>query len=125
VRDISRYFDRIDSLIRHSPAVDDEVTYRQWTPTAGAINGMLWFQDGSRLEFTETVRLIGQDVRKQRYRYQYLKGDQRIFRYDNAPHHPYILTFPHHKHDETGQVVQAEEVSLKDVLNEIGDLLAS
>ncbi|MFQ5854583.1 MAG: DUF6516 family protein [Anaerolineae bacterium] len=125
MRDIARYFDRIDSLIRHSLVVDDEVTYRQWTSTSGVIEGALQFHDGSRLEFTEIVRLIGREVQKRRYRYQYLEGNQQVFRYDNAPHHAHLSTFPHHRHDEKGQAMEAEEVSLKEVLDEIGDLLAA
>jgi hypothetical protein len=30
--------------------------------------------------------------------------NQLIFRYDNAPHHPEISTFPNHKHLPTGLV---------------------
>jgi hypothetical protein len=28
--------------------------------------------------------------------------DRLIFRYDDAPHHPTIATYPHHKHLPTG-----------------------
>ena len=73
MNDITRYFDRIDSLIRHSFCVDDQVTYQQWTESAGAIEGTLYFYDGSRLEFTEVIRLTGQRMNKQRYRYQYME----------------------------------------------------
>ncbi len=68
MNDITRYFDRIDSLIHHSICVDDKVTYQQWTQSAGAIEGTLYFYDGSRLEFTEVVRLTRHKTHKQRYR---------------------------------------------------------
>ena len=32
------------------------------------------------------------------YGYQLLVDDKPLLRYDNAPHHPEIETFPHHKH---------------------------
>lgn len=38
----------------------------------------------------------------QRYAYQ-LFTDRPILRWDNAPHHPEIQSFPHHFHDEAGQ----------------------
>ncbi|MCB0190138.1 MAG: hypothetical protein KDE31_37960, partial [Caldilineaceae bacterium] len=116
MNDITRYFDRIDSLIRHSFCVNDQVTYQLWTQSAGAIEGVLHFYDSSRLEFTEIVRLTERKLYKQRYRYQYVLHDQQRFRYDNAPHHLHLSTFPHHKHDERGQIVAAEEVSLAEVL---------
>ncbi len=125
MNDITRYFDRIDSLIRHSFCVDDQVTYQQWTQSAGAIDGILHFYDGSKLEFTEVVRLTRHGDHKQRYRYQYMLEDQQLFRYDNAPHHLHLSTFPHHKHDERGQVVEANEVSLAEVLEEIGQILSA
>lgn len=124
MNDITRYFDRIDSLIRHSFCVDDQVTYQQWTHFAGAIEGVLHFYDGSRLEFTEVVRLTGRRLDKQRYRYQYVFNEQQLFRYDNAPHHLHLSTFPHHKHDVKGKVVEADEVSLAEVLEEIGKILS-
>lgn len=124
MNDITRYFDRIDSLIRHSFCVDDQVTYQQWTESAGAIEGTLYFYDGSRLEFTEVIRLTGQRMNKQRYRYQYIFNGQPLFRYDNAPHHLHLSTFPHHKHDRQSQIIEANEVSLAEVLDEIGRILS-
>lgn len=43
MNDIMHYFDRIDSLIRHSFCVDDQVTYQQWTQSTGVIDGILHF----------------------------------------------------------------------------------
>jgi hypothetical protein len=41
-----------------------------------------------------------------------------IFRYDNAPHHREVGTFPHHKHEQD-QVSASQEPTLFDVLFEI------
>lgn len=43
---------------------------------------------------------------------------QMLFRYDNAPHHPKIASYPHHK-DIPGDVISSTEPSLKDVIKEI------
>jgi hypothetical protein len=43
---------------------------------------------------------------------------EQIFRYDNAPHHSEIKTFPHHKHEKE-EVKASNEPSLYDVLTEI------
>ena len=122
MNNIESYFDRIDSLIRHSYVIDDKVTYRRLTPTSGIIDGVLYFYNGSCLEFTEALRIAKGAVYKQRYRYHYRSGDMQIFRYDNAPHHPQLQTFPHHKHDESDQAIESAEVSLKVVLDEIAAL---
>ncbi len=41
-----------------------------------------------------------------------------VFRYDNAPHHVEITTFPHHKH-EVDDIRASNEPTLYDVLLEI------
>jgi hypothetical protein len=62
-------------------------------------------------------------VVKQSYCYQYIKEKRSVFRYDNAPHHPTIRTFPHHKHVGK-KIVAASEPTLHQVLDEIVDLMA-
>ncbi|MFN5980286.1 MAG: DUF6516 family protein [Pseudanabaena sp.] len=41
-----------------------------------------------------------------------------IFRYDNAPHHAEVSTFPHHKH-EGDDIKESPEIILCQVLLEI------
>ncbi|GAB4496424.1 MAG: hypothetical protein OHK0052_06300 [Anaerolineales bacterium] len=58
------------------------------------------------------------------YAYTYLQADMRIFRYDNAPHHPEILTFPHHKHiGSSERLAPADQPNLGQVLAEIENWL--
>lgn len=59
---------------------------------------LLYFWDGSRLTIEEAVSTEHGYPEILRYSYTYIKGDAHIFRYDNAPHHPDISTFPHHKY---------------------------
>ena len=53
-------------------------------------------------------------------------NDEMVFRYDNAPHHPEIATYPHHKHVKGGGGVprRSKEVGLKDVLLEIEEMIS-
>lgn len=54
------------------------------------------------------------------YAYTYLREGQRIFRYDNAPHHPEIITYPHHKHvGRQDRLAPADQPSLSQVLAEV------
>ncbi len=53
-----------------------------------------------------------------RYAYHISKGSELIIRWDNAPHHKKIKTFPHHKH--TGvSVLESKEVEIEEILKEL------
>ena len=48
------------------------------------------------------------------------KTGKLICRWDNAPHYPYLKTFPHHKHKGSKQnVLPSEEITLEKVLKAI------
>ena len=44
------------------------------------------------------------------------KNENLIVRWDNAPHHSKIATFPHHKHDKHETIVASTEITAKEVL---------
>ena len=65
----------------------------------GAIEGRLRFYDGSLLQLDETVIGRGVVLVKTDYAYHYQRADGTlVFRYDNAPHHPEVPTYPDHIH---------------------------
>ncbi|MCP4344176.1 MAG: hypothetical protein GY795_01450 [Desulfobacterales bacterium] len=83
------------------------------------VDGKIIFIDNTVLEFTESVTPL-----RHRYRYQYMKPDRSlIFRYDNAPHHPEISTYPHHKHYHD-RIVESNPVHLRQVVEEIIDYIS-
>lgn len=123
MRHIDQYLSLVIRTIRRSVAVDDKVTYTVDNPLTGTIDGTLYFQDGSRREFTEQISLRAGRPVKQIYRYQYIHEKRSLFRYDNAPHYPQLLTFPHHKH-EGNKVLAAKEPTLKQILDEVADLIS-
>lgn len=47
---------------------------------------------------------------------------QMVFRYDNAPHHPELPSYPNHKHIKN-IVTSSALPSLKEILNEIGVII--
>lgn len=82
------------------------------------VDGKIVFFDNTTLEFTESMT-----PERFKYRYQYMKTDgSLIFRYDNVPHHPEISTFPDHKHCQN-KIVESSPVNLKQVVEEIIDLI--
>jgi len=57
-----------------------------------------------------------------RYAYHISKGSELIIRWDNAPHHKKIATFPHHKH--VGEIIlESNEVEIEDILRELEKMI--
>lgn len=99
-----------------------DMEFEQRDPAFGTVEGTLFFHDGSRLEFTETVAIERYRPAKLSYRYQYVRAGEAMLRYDSAPHHPDLPTFPHHKH-VGNERLPAAEPTLSQVLNEVTSLL--
>jgi Family of unknown function (DUF6516) len=93
MRDVLQYFDLITEVIELSPAVSADLDLEQIDHKRGTVDGTLYFADGSRLEFTERIWIERVRPVKRDYRYQYVRAQVAIFRYDNAPHHPQLLGF--------------------------------
>jgi len=122
MRDVSQYFELIEKAIEYSPATEAEIEILRFDAKSGLIEGVLYFADGSRLEFTERVVIEQRRLVKQEYRYQFVRNEEAVFRYDNAPHHTHISTHPHHKHVRA-KILPALEPEFSQVLNEAVALL--
>lgn len=122
MRDILQYFDLLVKTIELGPASSPELELEQRGHKRGVVDGVIYFADGSRLEFTERVVIENARPIKRDYRYQFVQSQTTIFRYDNAPHHPQLKTFPHHKHLGR-KTIESEEPDLKQVLQEVAGLL--
>lgn len=84
----------------------------------GNIGGNIVFKDGSVLHFKEIF--FGE---KRQYRFHYMdERNNLISRWDNAPHHKVLRTFPHHVHLPDG-VKENKPVKLIDVLDKIEDIV--
>jgi hypothetical protein len=76
------------------------------------------------LVFSEAVELTPtKRIRRISYAFHYQNNaNVLLFRYDNSPHHPYLATFPAHKH-VGNEVIAAESPDLADVLKEIETII--
>lgn len=94
--------------------VDYEVQdYKQWQ-TGFYYRLKIQFQDYSVLYVKEYL-----DDTERNYAFHWQdKNNNMIARWDNAPHHHHILTFPHHKHDPEG-IFDSLEISLPEVIEQI------
>ncbi|MBX3001299.1 MAG: hypothetical protein KF893_22450 [Caldilineaceae bacterium] len=86
----------------------------------GLVRGRVFFWAESFLDLYEVVSTeLGYPVRIS-YAYTYLYDGNLVFRYDNAPHHPEIVTFPHHKHiGPQDRLAPSDQPSLSQVLVEV------
>ena len=121
---ISNYAAALEITLAKSPVI---ISYRfQLTiisPTTGYIEAFALFEDGSKFSIFEFLRYDSQRVNREKYRYQYTDNrDREIFRYDNAPHHKSIVTFPHHKHIDK-LVIDSPAPAMADVLREVEHLI--
>jgi hypothetical protein len=82
------------------------------------LKGRITFIDGSQLVVAE---LVSPTVKA--YRFHYLDQRHRLIaRWDTAPHHRHLHTFPYHRHTPEG-VMESTSVNLPDVLDLIQDQL--
>ena len=121
---IKRYLHRLyDTIISRGYVEIEHLSFDELPGRQGIIQGRLKFHDGSLLDFDEVILLRREQLVKLRYAYHYQnEAGELIFRYDNAPHYPNIVTYPHHKH--VGFVVEPTQVpDLSEILREIEELI--
>jgi hypothetical protein len=114
------YLHIVDNLLtRHWAITENQVTATISTPTFGKINGKVILLDGSYIDFSEEILIVDKLVTKLRYRYEFVKDKNEVFRYDNFAKHPGIRPPFHHKHVSKRRAIQLEgPPKLIDVIEE-------
>ena len=87
------------------------------------LSGRIDCRDGSVMDFKEFIEETRAGFAKYKYGYNYRKGDNVVFRYDNAldPRARTLASFPHHKHTQHGEIIESWPISVAEVLEEIED----
>ena len=85
------------------------------------IKGTAFLIDNFRLEFFVYLKVKETALSHYKYRFQLLSSDNiPLIRWDNAPHHPEIHSFPFHSHNlEKNEVFPSKEMNIVQVLEEI------
>ena len=122
---ITEYFHNLESeILQCVHVVESNIVKDQRSLHIGLIEGRLVFSDASALHFIEFVSVKrATEVYKYSYHYQDREGVL-LFRYDSAPHHREILTFPYHKHIPENEVIDSIRPTLSEVLDEIEKMVA-
>lgn len=96
---IDEYFKKIQDLIANSKIVaSTNIEYTEVLDHEGYMRGTLTLIDGSELKLLEYTNISRGQPTVLRYRFQRQTAGKLIARWNNAPHHPEVETFPHHKH---------------------------
>ena len=121
---IEEYFQSIEGDIAYCPYVaESQIRKDKRSFYIGVVEGEIRFTDNSFLHFIEFVN-VKEGVTRYKYSYHYQdKAEKLVFRYDMAPHHKEIKTFPHHKHMGSEKVIESFAPALGKVLQEIEDIL--
>lgn len=119
---IFEYFKEVELRLKNAEIIADKsIDLREFGAKEGMLRGSLLFVDGSMLEFMEYL----QEENRLKYRFHLMdKEGNMVFRYDNAPHHKDVSTFPHHKH-LPGNVAESDDKGIMDVLDEIEILMSN
>jgi hypothetical protein len=116
---IDDYFEFLKRIAKKSPEV---VNFRLIREFVGVNSGFIRFaldlRDGCELHVFE---YIDSGLHKIDYSYHWLNKEKKLItRWDNAPHHSEIETFPHHVHDGD-DIRPSAEPSFAKILKKIGE----
>ena len=118
---IEEYLAKLDAQLREiAPIIISSSIQREIDASLGMgfIKGRITFVDGSTLEFSEQL-----PVERTRFRFHYMDAKNNlIVRWDSAPHHRELRTFPFHLHTPQG-VEEHPAITLLEVLDEIGAMI--
>jgi len=110
---IERYMSDLDVLISASPSiVDIDIIRRDIRDTGLEKTALFRYRikliDESLIEITERILEERGELTTTKYRYHWQTGSGKLIkRWDNAPHHPEIDTFPDHLHDGSEENVKS------------------
>ncbi|MCZ7380176.1 MAG: DUF6516 family protein [Candidatus Methanoperedens sp.] len=106
-----------------SPIVKDiEILDEFVTSVSGFLDCRILLIDGSELFVTEYFTVLKDRLKRDKYSYHLQKNDELIIRWDNAPHHRELSTFPFHIHTKNG-VHESKEMTVEDILEEISEII--
>jgi hypothetical protein len=127
--DIFDYFESLRRSIQKNRAIsflEEPVIMQAFDEYRGLFRARVFFWDHSYLTIDEIIDTAAGYPEILRYSYTYIKGGEQVFRYDNAPHHPDLETFPHHKHIGPAELPKTSEPpTLSQVFREIERLLTA
>lgn len=108
---VSVYLDDVERALLLSSVVRSlQVREREERPQEGFLRLRAVLSNGDLLEAFEFVVVTPDALQTRTYRIHWQQGDGQLKRrWDNAPHHQEVPTFPHHMHVGRAAVVESSE----------------
>ena len=123
---ITDYFSFFLEAIKNNAWVrNEEVSFREIGEREGYIRGTLYLHGGLELHVAKYVIINHKKPIAIKYRYQLQTPDSKFTaRWDNAPHHRAVTSFPHHhKHCRNGTIIASSINNISEMLNALDDEL--
>ncbi len=106
-----------------SPIVEDiEILDDFVTSVSGFLDCKVLLIDGSELYVSEYFTVLKNRIKRDKYSYHLQKNNELIIRWDNAPHHRELSTFPYHVHRKD-EVHESKEMTVEDILEVISEIV--
>ena len=114
------YYLELQDAIHTAPhVVRSDVQFEEIDANECYVRGVLALLGGFELHIAEYV-VTEPVITRLKYRYHLqTTGGQLISRWDNAPHHPDVVTFPDHRHDDQGGAYPTPSMNVSDVLEAV------
>jgi len=116
------YLSNIKTILYLEPYIKEISILREETQGfSGLYRIKLQLKDENMLEIFERFSIKDQTIHVSKYSFHWQDKDKNIIkRWDNAPHHKQLKTFPHHKHDgDEKNVLPCFHPTLLEVLDEV------
>jgi hypothetical protein len=128
VTDPADYLTMVEMALVTSPVVAEYVLVRTWANADdGYVRARLILANGDFVEVAEYFVVEADGIRTVDYRHQWMDREQSILRrrWDNTPHHPDVIGFPHHVHLDLDEVVGGEPIGVLQILTILEDEIVS
>lgn len=114
------YYLGLQAAIHTAPHVlSSDVRFEEIDVDECYVRGVLALTGDFELHVAEYV-VTAPDVQRPKYRYHLqTSSGELVSRWDNAPHHPTVPTFPDHRHGDQGQVHATFPTSVSAVLDAV------
>ena len=120
---LENYLADLKASLTSSPIVYDiDILDEFITSVSGFLECKLIMIDGSVLYVTEYITIHSDEIKRDKYSYHLQKNDQFLIRWDNAPHHKEISTFPYHIHNKNG-VNKSKPMTVVDILDQLSKVI--
>ncbi len=114
------YFGVVQQAIQSAPhVISFEIAFEEIDQNECYIRGKLQLTGGWELHIAEYV-ITGPTFERTKYRYHLQNAEGKlVVRWDNAPHHRQVATFPHHRHDAAGRVQESPAMDIEAILRAV------